>query len=116
MYLFLGQTKTPAEPGPESPTTARPLDLDDDDVQDTGVLTTDQAPSKPTAAQPSTAPAAQGEEAPPPKPPRPMTEQQKNERILQEAFPGIEPGVIKAVLTASGGRIEPAFNALLGWS
>jgi len=43
-----------------------------------------------------------------------MTEQQKNEHILKEAFPGIEPGVIKAVLTASGGRIEPAFNALLG--
>lgn len=56
------------------------------------------------------------EEAPPPKPPRPTTEQQKNEAILKEAFPGIEASVIKAVLIASGGRIDPAFNALLAMS
>jgi len=36
--------------------------------------------------------------------------------ILIEAFPGIEPAVIKAVLTASRGELEPAFNALLGMS
>lgn len=56
------------------------------------------------------------EEAPPPKPPRRMTEQQKNEAILKEAFPSIDAGVIKAVLIASGGRIDPAFNALLAMS
>lgn len=56
------------------------------------------------------------EEAPPPKPPRPTTEQQKNEAILKEAFPGMEASVIKAVLIASGGRIDPAFNALLAMS
>lgn len=56
------------------------------------------------------------DEVPPPKPPRPMTEQQKNEAILKEAFPSIDAGVIKAVLIASGGRIDPAFNALLGMS
>lgn len=56
------------------------------------------------------------EGAPPPKPPRPVTEQQKNEAILKEAFPSIEPSVIKAVLIASGGRIDPAFNALLAMS
>lgn len=62
----------------------------------------------------STPPAA--EEAAPPKPPRPATEQQKNEAILKEAFPGIDASVIKAVLIASGGRIDPAFNALLAMS
>lgn len=51
---------------------------------------------------------------PPPKPPRPMTEAQKNQIILKEAFPTVDDGVIKAVLSASGGRVEPAFNALLG--
>lgn len=60
--------------------------------------------------------ADEGHEAPPPKPPRPVTEQQKNEAILKEAFPGIEASVIKAVLIASGGRIDPAFNALLAMS
>lgn len=39
---------------------------------------------------------------------------QQAESTLIEAFPGIEPKVIKAVLVASGGRLEQAFNALLG--
>ena len=105
------KNKTPTEPGPESPTTARPLEMDDDDVQETGVLNEEGA-SKPNTTT-ATAPAS--EEAPPPKPPRPMTEQQKHVQILKEAFPGVDETVIKAVLTASNGRIEPAFNALLGW-
>lgn len=42
-----------------------------------------------------------------------MSEQQKNELILKEAFPAVDVPVIKAVLSASGGRIEQAFNALL---
>lgn len=68
------------------------------------------------AATPSNPPTTASDEVPPPKPPRPMTEQQKNEAILKEAFPSIESSVIKAVLIASGGRIDPAFNALLGMS
>jgi hypothetical protein len=43
-----------------------------------------------------------------------MTEAQKNQIILKEAFPTVDDGVIKAVLSASGGNVEPAFNALLG--
>lgn len=69
------------------------------------------AATSPTNSRPTTS-----DEAAPPKPPRPATEQQKNEAILKEAFPSIEPSVIKAVLIASGGRIDPAFNALLGMS
>lgn len=42
-----------------------------------------------------------------------MTEAQRNQQTLKEAFPSIDNAVIKAVLTASGGRIEAAFNALL---
>jgi len=91
--------------------------MDDDDVQETGVLGEESTtkPASATAASP-TANVQAGEEAPPPKPPRPMTEAQKNEQILKEAFPSIDEGVIKAVLRASGGRIDPAFNALLGLS
>lgn len=33
-----------------------------------------------------------------------------------EAFPDIDTKVVKAVLAASGGQVEPAFNALLGMS
>lgn len=128
----------PAEPnrhttetGAESPTTARPLEMDDDDVQDTSIAPDDGVATK-TNNVPSTAatttttttipPTAEtstntdkdtsGEPAPQ-RPPRPLTEAQKNVMILKEAFPTVDNSVIKAVLRASGGQIEPAFNALL---
>jgi hypothetical protein len=56
------------------------------------------------------------EEIPPQKPPRPLSPQQQAENTLIEAFPSIDAKVVKAVLQASGGRVEPAFNALLGMS
>ncbi|KAG8675671.1 hypothetical protein FPOAC1_001657 [Fusarium poae] len=116
------KNKATTESGPESPTTARPLDLDDDDVQESGVLGGDDGNTTTTAVATNTsqskAPAqAQAptspNEAAPPKPPRPVSETQQNEAILKEAFPSVEISVIKAVLRASGGRVEPAFNALL---
>jgi CUE domain len=97
--------------------------MDDDDVQDAGVLgdnTTTTTTTQPTLTNSSTAapgkpPAPTVEdETPPTKPPRPQTEAQKNEGILKEAFPSVDASVIKAILRASGGKVEPAFNALLG--
>jgi hypothetical protein len=100
--------------------------MDDDDVQETGVLggdntttstsatatsTTETNPTKGNTPVPAT---VEDEETVPAKPPRPVSEAQKNELILKEAFPSVDTGVIKAVLSASGGRAEPAFNALLG--
>ncbi|KAH7040755.1 uncharacterized protein B0I36DRAFT_371265 [Microdochium trichocladiopsis] len=87
--------------------------MDDDDVQDTVPLDNDNAQPGSTSK-----PSAQttADEAPPSKPPRPVSQQQKNEQTLREAFPTIDLSVIRAVLTASGGRIDPAFNALLGMS
>ncbi len=79
--------------------------MDDDDVQESGVLGGDA----PTQPKPATV-----EDIAPPKPPRPLSAQQQAENTLKEAFPSIDAAVIKAVLTASGGRVEPAFNALLG--
>jgi hypothetical protein len=82
--------------------------MDDDDVQETGIMGDNGTkPSAPAGADPATT------EAPPPKPPRPVSEQQKNEQVLKEAFPTIDVAVIKAVLRASRGQVEPAFNALL---
>jgi hypothetical protein len=79
--------------------------MDDDDVQDSGMLGSDApAGPKPTAV----------EDAAPVKPPRPLSAQQQAENTLKEAFPSIDAAVVKAVLSASGGRVEPAFNALLG--
>ncbi|KAI1112769.1 hypothetical protein F5Y14DRAFT_420762 [Nemania sp. NC0429] len=100
---------------PESPTTVRPFEMDDDDVPETGVLNTSATtvPSTGTTAGTTTEPAR---DLPPTQPPRPTTTQQKNEQILREAFPTIDLAVIKAVLAASGGQIDPAFNALLGMS
>lgn len=54
------------------------------------------------------------EEQAPPKPPRPLTPQTQAENTLIEAFPTIDIKVVRAVLKASGGQVEPAFNALLG--
>ena len=52
-------------------------------------------------------------EIPPQKPPRPVDPQVQAQNTLIEAFPGVDPNVVKAVLVASGGKVEPAFNALL---
>ncbi|KAL1964311.1 hypothetical protein VTN77DRAFT_7131 [Rasamsonia byssochlamydoides] len=80
---------------PESPTTARPLDFDDE-PQETGVTTTPET------------------EVPPPKPPRPLSPRQQAQNTLKEAFPTVDAAVIKAVLTASDYNVERAFHALLG--
>jgi hypothetical protein len=53
---------------------------------------------------------------PPPKPPRPLSPRAQAKATLKEAFPDMDDSVIHAVLIASGGNIEPAFNALLGIS
>jgi hypothetical protein len=45
-----------------------------------------------------------------------MSPQQQAQNTLIEAFPDIDTNVIKAVLVASGGNVEPAFNALLSMS
>lgn len=79
--------------------------MDDDDVQESGTLGNDA----PAASRQATV-----EDEPPAKPPRPLSPQQQAENTLKEAFPSIDAAVVKAVLRASGGRVEPAFNALLG--
>jgi hypothetical protein len=102
------QIKSPTGTGAESPTTVRPLDMDDDDIQETGALSGDALTSQ---SAPRT---SAGEDIAPPKPPRPISAEQQAEITLKEAFPSIDAAVVKAVLRASGGRVEPAFNALLG--
>lgn len=101
---------------PESPTTARELDFDDDEPG-----SHPQTPAK--ATHDTTAPATAKTDSPAPKsattpaqPPKAMTANEQAELTLREAFPSIDGGVVKAVLMASGGQIEPAFNALLGMS
>ena len=81
--------------------------MDDDDVQESGQLDT-------SASAGADARTTASSDMPPPKPPRPMTEQQKHVMMLKDAFPSVEESVIKAILTASRGQLEPAFNALLG--
>lgn len=45
-----------------------------------------------------------------------MSPQAQAEATLIEAFPAIDAKVVKAVLVASRGKVEPAFNALLSMS
>lgn len=91
----------------ESPTTAQPLDFDDDDI-------TAQTPTKMSATDTTPKPSPPPkDEVPPIKPPRPVNPREQAEQTLREAFPTIDAAVVKAVLTASGGQVEPAFAALL---
>lgn len=85
---------------------------DDEDVQESTLH--GDAPA--TASTPNPRAATVEDEAAPPKPPRPQSPQQQAETTLKEAFPSIDAAVIKAVLVASSGNVEPAFNALLGES
>ncbi|KAK6447677.1 hypothetical protein FP744_10003927 [Trichoderma asperellum] len=82
--------------------------MSDDEVQESGITGDGTVSPMLGSRQSSEGP------TPPPKPPRPMSEAQKNQITLKEAFPTVDDNVIKAVLRASGGQVEPAFNALLG--
>lgn len=81
--------------------------MDDDDLQDTAL-----GPESTSTTTTTPKPSAGGEGAPP-QPPRPISEIQDTHQMLKEAFPSIDMAVIKAVLRASQGQVEPAFNALL---
>ncbi|KAI9701490.1 MAG: ubiquitin-binding protein cue5 [Candelina mexicana] len=99
----------------ESPTTARELDFDDEPLETSA--TNGDATAIPKNTPPSSMPKPDsGEDVAPPKPPRPTSPQQQAESTLKEAFPNIDGAVVRAVLTASRGNVEPAFNALLGMS
>jgi hypothetical protein len=97
--------------GAESPRTAREPDFDDD-VPDTHLA----PPERQTAPAQKKRVSFQDDGAPnpPPKPPRPMSPNAQAEATLIEAFPTMDVKIVKAVLVASGGKVEPAFNALLG--
>lgn len=71
--------------------------------------------SEPTEGGEANAASGSGE-APPPKPPRPESPFTRAQNQLQEAFPSIDQNVIRAMLVASGGRLNPAFNGLLSMS
>jgi len=110
----------------ESATTREEPDFDDNEhEQATGTVSPlgHESPLPSTAAHTTTTPAARKsvsfqrqDETPPTKPPRPLSPNQQAENTLIEAFPTIDTKIVKAVLVASGGQVEPAFNALLGMS
>ncbi|KAF2492081.1 hypothetical protein BU16DRAFT_467039 [Lophium mytilinum] len=114
--LRLQNLKVGATAGAESPTTARPLDFDDDDKDGSSTPAESLMAPPPPAKSPKPRVSFQDEEAPPAKPPRPMSPQAQAENTLIEAFPSVDAKVVKAVLVASGGKVEPAFNALLSMS
>ncbi|KAJ5432519.1 uncharacterized protein N7458_011675 [Penicillium daleae] len=97
----------PNSPRAESPTTARPLDFDDE-PQESGVTSTGNNTASAQQSATDTPPAA------PPKPPRPLSPREQSVNTLKEAFPTVELGVVKAILNASNWNVERAFNALLG--
>lgn len=75
--------------------------------------------SAPSYQQPYTPKLSQSESqppTPPPKPPRPLSPFSQAQSHLKDAFPDTDENVIRAVLVASGGEVEPAFTALLSMS
>ncbi|KAK5168305.1 ubiquitin-binding protein cue5 [Saxophila tyrrhenica] len=112
---------SPLKEREESATTREELDFDDDaPEQETGRVSPmghETPTQRPHSARKSVSFQDPQDDAPPPaKPPRPLSPQQQAENTLIEAFPSIDTKVVKAVLNASGGKVEPAFNALLGMS
>ena len=106
-------------PQRESSTTREEIDFDDTEQETGNVLSTGQnAPAKKPQPSPARKSVSFHEPVPEPpaKPPRPLSDQEQAENTLIEAFPSIDTKVVKAVLVASGGKVEPAFNALLGMS
>lgn len=103
--------KTGSNSGAESPTTAKELDFEEEAPLPSEPADAPSAP--PRSATPKKVSFQGPEAAPPPKPPRPMSPQAQAEATLIEAFPSMDAKVVKAVLVASGGKVEPAFNALL---
>jgi hypothetical protein len=106
--------KPAATSGAESPRTRAEPDFDDDPPDTPHLVVPERQPTpqkKRVSFQDDhlEAPAP----APPPKPPRPLSPNAQAEITLIEAFPAIDTKVVKAVLVASGGKVEPAFNALL---
>jgi hypothetical protein len=99
---------------PESPTTAKELDFDDD-AGESHHPDKANTPKEKRVSFKDAEPEDE-EQAPPPKPPRPLSPSAHAENTLVEAFPSIDAKVVKAVLLASGGKVEPAFNALLSMS
>ncbi|KAF1838030.1 hypothetical protein BDW02DRAFT_565291 [Decorospora gaudefroyi] len=110
--------KPTAEKPPESPTTARELDFDDDNDAPAPPAQENVASTLPTSKSPKPGVRFSEEttEMPPQKPPRPVDPQVQAQNTLIEAFPDVDSNVVKAVLVASGGKVEPAFNALLSMS
>ncbi|EGE06771.1 CUE domain-containing protein [Trichophyton equinum CBS 127.97] len=96
---------------PESPTTARPLDFDDE-PQETG-LTSANTTSRSSSQLNLAANMQNQSQGQPPRAPNPY---QRIIDDLKEAFPNIDAPVVKAVVVASDGNVERAFNALLGMS
>ncbi|KAF2863928.1 WD40 repeat-like protein [Piedraia hortae CBS 480.64] len=93
-------------PAPESMATREELDFDDnDDSQHEQQEQQQKQQQTATDMQKTTTDK-----------PKPLTPRQQAEQTLIEAFPSIEVKVVRAVLQASGGQVEPAFNALLGMS
>ncbi|PHH69137.1 hypothetical protein CDD80_6983 [Ophiocordyceps camponoti-rufipedis] len=84
--------------------------MDDDDVQETGVVGEDGS-ARQTA--PATTAAPETSASPPQPPPKPVNQTEQNIVTLKEAFPSVDETVVRAVLRASGGKVEPAFHALL---
>ncbi len=112
-------TAKPASSGAESPRTARDPDFDDDEHEQQHNLPVPERQPTPKSGPKRVSFQEDEGPAPPPKPPRPMSPRAKAEATLIEAFPSIDIKVVKAVLIASNGKVEPAFNALLGrasWS
>ena len=110
-----GSSPTNSQQPPESPTTARELDFDDDN--DTSSVSAQENTKSPSPGSKSPKPGVrfneEATEIPPQKPPRPVDPQVQAQNTLVEAFPSVDANVVKAVLVASGGKVEPAFNALL---
>lgn len=73
----------------------------------------DETPTSSTDNKPTNEDNLENDEKLPTPPPRPVSPFSQISKTLKEAFPTIEDKLITAVIIASQGNLDPAFNALL---
>lgn len=108
-----------------SAASTQPVDLDNKQLEDLPLDDTENAETPKEAAStatatdeskttvPVTVSKEEDEENAPPRPRRPESPILKLQREMKEAFPDVDEKTVYAILIASQGQQEPAFNALL---
>ncbi|QFZ30000.1 putative CUE domain-containing protein [Clavispora lusitaniae] len=107
-----GKATLSADEGEKSKTDEK-AKTDEKSKTDEESKTENEAKAEKAEAEAAESKPEEAEEDAPPPPMRPLSPLSQIKKDLKDAFPSSEDRIIEAVLIASEGRVDPAFNALL---